>query len=197
MGFRISWLATQAPVPEVVAALGARKSGQSGDFMDFDLSIGRLSNGWTIIWSEDEEFFDDPCAISLSLSFPLLTCWVNETIMHSRVRSVANGIEKWSIWHEGDEDPTHIGSAGNPPAELSELIADAREQQSADNEVDYLFDVPLIVAEGICGFKHDQIINEESSFEELLAQRKSKSGDTRSVQKVGWLSRIFGRSNRA
>jgi hypothetical protein len=53
MGFRISWMATQAAEPEVLSALKARKSGASGEYIDFDLSIGSLGNGWIIIWSED------------------------------------------------------------------------------------------------------------------------------------------------
>jgi hypothetical protein len=192
MGFRISWMATQAAEPEVLLALKARKSGASGEYIDFDLSIGSLGNGWIIIWSEDEEYFDDPRSLILSSNFPLIACWVNETVMHSRVRKLSNGKEEWAIWHEGDENIAHIDSSGNPPAELTKLIAEAREQQALDNEVDYLFDVPLLIAASICGFKHDEFMDDTIAFDEISIEAESGMANAPPTQKGSWFSRLFG-----
>ena len=99
MGFRISWMATQQPVDVVLPLLDATATGESGDIADFDLSIGVLPSGWTLVWAEDESFFDTPSADMVQGLSPVLTCWVNETIMHMRVRYYDKGELVWQAPH--------------------------------------------------------------------------------------------------
>ena len=189
MGFRISWMATQQPVDVVLPLLDATATGESGDIADFDLSIGVLPSGWTLVWAEDESFFDTPSADMVQGLSPVLTCWVNETIMHMRVRYYDKGELVWQAWHEGDEVPTHIAGEGALPSDFAVLVEAARAAQAADREVDYLSDVPLDMAEHICGFKHDSYCD-NVSFQEIRLNASAASGKGESR---GFLSRLFGK----
>lgn len=184
-------MATQAPLETVVKAMHGNLTGESGEFFDFQFSGTELANGWMIIWSEDQELFDPPYASSLSNNFPLITCWVNETVMHSRSIYFKDGQEKWMILHEGDVDNFHIEYRGTPASDLETLIVDARLAQTNDPDVDYMFDVPLVVAQRLCSFKHDDILEDEPIFYEIKFNNSAEAKSETS-KKVGWLSRIFG-----
>lgn len=197
MGFRISWLATQQPLPTVLAALQFKVTGEAGAYYDFSFSVGALANGWTIVWSEDEEYCSPSLGVALSAESAVLICWVNETVMNSSTRYFDRGRQLWHVWHEGHEDPSHIASEGSPPDTLASLISDARQAQSEDKEVDFLFDVPLNVAEQLCGFKHDDFADEvefmeiQSTDPDYAPKMRPASGLKTPVK--GFWSRIFGR----
>ena len=193
MGFRISWIAAKQPMAAMLTALGAGTTGATGGYFDFPLSVGELQNGWTIIWSEDESYFDPERSAPISQHFPLLSCWVNETIMHSRVIRFEDGEQSWAVWHEGDEVPDHIDHLGQPPEELAALIADAREQRAHDEGVDYLFDVPTTIAENICGFKHDTFF-EDIIFHEIIAIEQPVALIEPPRPASGWLARLLGKN---
>jgi hypothetical protein len=191
LGFRISWIAAQGPIAEVLAALGADTTGATGEYFDFPLSLGELPNGWTIVWSEDETYFDPERSAEISRHLPILSCWVNETVMHSRVIRFEDGEQIWAVWHEGDEISDHIDHFGQPPEEMTALIADARVQQANDEGVDYLFDVPLTVARNICGFKHDTFF-EDVSFREITPGEPAPAAAETPRSASGWLARLLG-----
>lgn len=160
-------MATQAALETAIEPMRGKLTGEFGECFDFQCSGATLKNGWTIIWSEQEKFFDPPNAEALSKNFPLIVCWVNETIMHSRSMLFNDGKEQWMVLHEGDEDNFHIEYSGTPADDIDALIADARSHQLADPGVDYLFDVPLLIAQRLCGFKHDEMMEEEPVFHEI------------------------------
>jgi hypothetical protein len=192
MGFKISWMAAQRPMAEVLAALGTEPTGETGEYFDFPFSAGELPSGWTVIWSDDFEFFDAARGLALSRHFPLLSCWTHEGVMHTSASLYEDGREIWSVWHEGDEDPNHIACRGAIPARTSALIAAAREQQAVDEGVDYLSDVPLELAHHICGFKHDSFID-EIAFHELAPIGRPAPRSNSTASKRSWLARLLGR----
>jgi hypothetical protein len=189
MGFRISWLAARQPLASVVSALKAEPTGRQGECFDFPFSVGEFPDEWSVVWSEDEEYFNPQFSTDLSYHFPLIVCHVNETVMHSSARYFDAGEENWSVWHEGDEVVNHIDFEGNPPVEYSSILAEALEQRAHDNEVDYVFEVPLKLAENLCGFKHDEFL-EDIQFHEILLN--SVAADARS-QGSNFVARLFGR----
>lgn len=186
MGFRICWMATQAPRELVLDTLHATETGQASDFPDFDHCLVDLRNGWTIVWAEDETFFSPKKCEALSRSFPLIGVHVNETVMHSSIVSCENGQTAWAVWHEGDEVADHLDASGNPPESFARIAADARAQQASGDDVDYLFDVPLMLASELCGFRHDAFIGEDGSIRELVIAGPAQ-------KERSWLERLMGR----
>jgi hypothetical protein len=184
VGFRISWIATEASEEAVLAALHAVKTGETDEYPDFDLSLVTAKPGWTVIWSNNEDFFDDARCTALSREFPLLGVHVNETVMYSDARWFDAGELVWKIWHEGSEDPAHLARAGSIPAHAAAIEQDKRAEQKRDDEknpedgVDFIFEVPLALAASYCGFKHDEFEGAEDSCKELesdLVRKKPRS----------------------
>jgi len=191
VGFRVSWIATEASEEYVLSALQAVKTGETDEYPDFDLCTVTAKPGWTVIWSNDEEFFDDARCIALSREFALLGVHVNETVMYSDARWFEAGGMVWKIWHEGDEDPAHLAHIGAVPDHAAEIERAKRAEQKQDDEAnpgdgaDFIFEIPLALAASYCGFKHDEFEGAEDSCEELQSQLVTK-------KRGSFLSRLFG-----
>jgi hypothetical protein len=80
--------------------------------------------------------------------------------MASSAELWSGGRRTWWISHEGEDGPKGLETDGALPASFSAIRSELEEAQRAeggdDAEVDYLFDIPLRVAQSIVGFKHDE-----------------------------------------
>ncbi len=72
-------------------------------------------------------------------------------------------------------DSYHLAADGTPPPLLdtihTEMKAAQDEQGGADADVDWLFEVPLMLATALSGFRHDEealLSGETLSFTELV-----------------------------
>jgi hypothetical protein len=191
VGFRISWIATEASEQTVLSALQAEKTGATDCFPDFELCSVAAKPGWTTICSNDETFFNDDRCMALAREFPLLGVRVNETVMYSDARWFEAGELVWKIWHEGHENPAHLARSGDVPVQAAMIEQAKRAEQKQDDEqnpgngVDLIFEIPLVLAASYCGFKHDEFEGGEDSCQEIqsrLVDRKPRS----------FLSRLFG-----
>jgi len=66
-----------------------------------------------------------------------------------------DGAEQWFVVHDSEDGLTSLEVIGNPPASLEPIRARQMALQEGVNDVDYIFDVPLAVAETFVGFRHD------------------------------------------
>lgn len=194
MGFAITWFA----VPEQHAAdflkqLQLTPTGERGEFPESKIAYARLTTGWAILWygQYDCPFFGDRELASLSSGHDIIRCLVEEHVMASSAELWSSGRQQWCISHQGEDGPKGLGVSGSPPDSLKAIRAQMEEAQRAeggdDAEVDYIFEIPLKVAQQIAGFKHDEVCGSVTgrTFEVLV--RASSQG--------GFLSRLFGRKN--
>jgi hypothetical protein len=74
--------------------------------------------------------------------------------------SASGGVRIWWISHEGENGPKGLSTAGKLPESFSSIRNEMEKaQRTAGGDgagVDYLFEVPLRVAQSIVGFKHDE-----------------------------------------
>ena len=82
--------------------------------------------------------------------------------MWSAVRLHEKGKEIWSVSHASWKDKCNLESSGMPPAQLAgireEMLEKQREQDSitaSGMSIYYVFDIPVMLAESICGHRHD------------------------------------------
>lgn len=72
----------------------------------------------------------------------------------------SGGIRKWWLSHEGDDGPKGLSVNGDPPASFVSIRDEMERLQRAEGgdeaDVDYIFEIPLRVAQSIVGFKHDE-----------------------------------------
>ena len=190
MGFAITWFA----VPEQHAAdllkqLQLTPTGEKQDIPEAPIAYAHLNTGWAILWfgQYDCPVFGDRELASISSRYDIIRCLVEEHVMASSVEFWSGGRQQWWISHQGEDGPKGLEVTGSVPDSLKTVRAKMEEAQRAeggdDAEVDYIFEIPLKIAQGLAGFKHDEVC--DCVFEVL--ERSSSEG--------GFLSRLFGRKN--
>ena len=191
MGFAITWFA----VPEESHAafcsrFGLAPTGETLEVPDCLIATAKLDTGWRLIWygKYDCPFIGDREMADISRSYDIVRCQVEEHVMASRSELWSAGRRKWFVSHEGEDGPKGLDVDGVLPDTFiamkreMEAIQLAEGGESAD--VDYIFEIPLRVAESIVGFKHDQSCGHmpDGAFHVM----------TRTEAKHGLLARLFG-----
>ena len=65
------------------------------------------------------------------------------------------GKELWYVMHDSEDGMTSLDSTGQTPAALAGLHGAALAEQVSD-DVDYMFDVPILLAQHVTGYRHDE-----------------------------------------
>ncbi len=99
----------------------------------------------------------------------------------------SGGRKVWEVVHDAQDNVNHLESAGEPlPASLELYRAKAAASHATDVEVDFMFDVPLLLARDITGFKHDEKLEEGAALFRIdLVSEKASTGMT-GGQKAWW-----------
>jgi hypothetical protein len=100
--------------------------------------------------------------------------------MYSSAELWENGTRIWKIEHQADDGIKNLAFTGKLPAAFESIRNKyALKQEEADRNnggVDYYFEIPLVLAQQMTGFKHDKKNPEiDGRFEELIeSERKAK-----------------------
>lgn len=195
MGFSLSWLATKGkPSETVLAELELRATGVEGIAGDSAAVGTTTTSGWYLIVLDEAEhrLIGDAVIARLSRGCEVLTCTVEEHVMFSQATGWHDGRELWRVTHRGEDGPVGLDTRGDLPAQFSRIRDDLTAQQQAeggaDADVDFLFDIPVVLVQAFTGFKHDESgPDEPSAFEVLESTRSAPS------PKPSWLGRLLGR----
>jgi hypothetical protein len=195
MGYAITWCAVrEAAAEELLSRLGLSPTGRSEQEPESALSTAKLKSGWRLIWSNTYA-----CPI-LSQALParssgheVVLCMVEDHVMASSAELWSGGKRRWRISHEGENGPTGLDADGALPECFAAIRQEMEDKQAKEGgeaaDVDYLFEIPLKVAEVIVGFKHDE---DHDSVVEGDFVVLSKDGERR-----GFFSRLLGAISRA
>ncbi len=112
---------------------------------------------------------DDRLLARLSMRAEIVACSVHETNMSSFAAAWEGGRERWSVLHELNLDPRHLASEGEVPPALATFVKKANER--AEEEVDFVFEVPIDLCERLTGFRHDASAMDELHWEALREKR--------------------------
>jgi hypothetical protein len=163
VGFSITWCAVrEAEADRFVDAVGLRPTPETEEYPESPFSMAVLDNGWRVIWcNEYGSPALDPKAIeAASMASDVLLCLVEEHVMASSSELWSQGKRKWKISHEGENGPKGLDSSGELPECFKGIKAEMEQAQIAEGgeaaDVDYIFEIPLKVAQSIVGFKHDE-----------------------------------------
>jgi hypothetical protein len=162
MGFSISWLAVRGK--DRAAILSTLRLAGTGEYEEIPESLfqaAELANGWYLVvadgcaYAEGEAPLDD-----LSKGGEIVTCSVEEHVMWSSATGWKNGKQIWSIVHDAQKNSDHLHAKGELPPVFAGVRDNLIRAQRNDSDVDYIFDIPVQVAEAITGFKYDQSVAE-------------------------------------
>ncbi len=172
MGFAISWLAVRnSKENSPLDVLGLEKTGETEEIPESEWSTTRIGN-WTVVWSdrfEPKEFRD----ARSKLGGEVIMCDVEEHVMYASVAAFKDGNLSWRIVHNAQKARDHLLVEGAPPQSLPKIHTEQFARVSEDREVDFIFDIPVRVAQELVGFRHDEAV--ERTFEVLRSAAGSKS----------------------
>jgi hypothetical protein len=164
MGYAITWCAVrESAADQIVKMLGLTPTGETEQFPESLISMGRFDTGWRVVWYNRYScpFLREEDLAKLSLGQDVLLVLVEEHVMASSSALWSEGKRKWSVSHEGEDGPRGLSVVGDAPEALAAIRTEYEERQIAeggdDADVDYIFEIPLKIAQSLVGFKHDEV----------------------------------------
>jgi hypothetical protein len=189
MGYAISWIAFQdKTAAQGAELLGLFLSGRLEQEPESMFCGVRLDKGWYVVVINEygHKLVSDRSLGRLSGSGSVIAATIEEHVMFCSAEEWNGGKLIWKVSHQSEKGPRHLEETGSPPvrylAVKERLLAAQQREDEGAREVDYVFDVPLELAEAIVGFKHDRLINERFEVLKPVAGR-------------GLLSRLFRESS--
>jgi hypothetical protein len=191
MGYAVTWCAVrEEAADQLLSHFGLSSTGETEEDPESRFSTAKLTTGWRLIWSNKYA-----CPI-LAKSLPtfsggheVVLCQIEEHVMASSAELWISGNRRWLVSHEGENGPKGLEAEGDLPQCFTSIRKEMEEAQSAeggdDADVDYIFEIPLKLAQALVGFKHDE--NHASAVKGSFAVLSGgKSGK-------GLFSRLFGK----
>ena len=163
MGFSITWFAVpEASADSFLQKLGLVRTGDTEDCPDSLISSAVMDTGWRVLWYNKYlcPFLGTEAVRELSGEHDILVCTVEEHCMDSSSALWRAGQRLWYLHHDGSGGAKGLDVDGSPPDYFPSVRADMEREQLAAGgptaDVDYLFEIPLSVAQRLTGFKHDE-----------------------------------------
>lgn len=163
MGYSISWLAVETTeLDQLFGRLQVSETSEPDPVFEASLSGVPLHGGWFLLVAQGIEYrLTDPAVLGeISRKWPCLTCVVEEHAMVSSAALWRGGHVVWSTGHDAEQGMFHLYATGDLPPSFRELRDRTMQEQTRaggqEAGVDLVFDVPLLLAKELVGFKHDE-----------------------------------------
>lgn len=198
MSYSQSWLAVRGKQPAaVLEALGLRVTGTREEIAESPIVGAELPSGWYLVVAgrSGHGLMLDQTVQRLSAGCEIVTCDVEEHVMVSVATGWKEGQRVWSVTHDAQRDMGHLQVEGELPATFASIRDRLRsEQQTAGGskaDVDYIFDIPVELAQTLTGYRHDADIPGAGAapFEVLV---ETSSSAPASAGRPSFLKRLFG-----
>lgn len=163
MGYSLSLIAVQSAEPDLaLSRLGVVRAGEACEYAREPLSGQALANNWYLIVARgcDSPLLKPKLLGPLSEHHPVVACSIEEHVMFCAAEYWAGGALVWKAEHVGENGPIHLETLGVLPPGFEEMAESFKERQAAEGgekaDVDYYFEIPLVAAKSVIGFKHDE-----------------------------------------
>jgi hypothetical protein len=199
MGFSQSWVAVRGkPRAAVLEALGLHGTGKREEIAESPIVGAELPRGWFLIVTDRacHRFLDDRVLEGLSAGCEIVAGYVEEHVMVSTAAGWNDGHMTWSVTHDAQTDIEHLEAQGELPAVFGAIRDGLRVDQQLSGgrhaDVDYLFEVPVMLAESLTGYRYSADFPEgaDRPFEVLVETSASQSPNE---ERPSFWNRLFGR----
>ena len=196
MGFALSWLAVKGkPVADILRELRLRPTGTQGLEGEEPFASAQSDAGWFLIVMNGAEhhFLASDVIGPLSAGCEVMTCTVEEHVMFSESAGWKDGRQLWRVRHEGENGPVGLEEEGTLPPEYASIRDRLTRQQVSEGgataDVDYLFEIPVVLVQAFVGYKHDEINSAfaRDGFEVLELEAATS-------EKRSWLGRLIDKT---
>ncbi|MBS0384193.1 MAG: hypothetical protein JSS00_02460 [Proteobacteria bacterium] len=174
MGNAISWAAFEdIDKNAALERTRLRDTRTEDEYRESEFSGGG-SGTWFVIQSNDYDFAAADKVGLLSKDCRVIGCQVEEHVMASTACCFERDKVLWAVTHLGVDGVTYdLAVVGTPPTIFEEIRSRLAAEQDAaggkNADVDFMFDVPIELAKGICGYRHDE--DTATPFTELATLR--------------------------
>ena len=157
MGFRVALITVRGiDADTLYERYGVQRTGQREEIAESPVCGATVSTGWELLYLNDYPRPHSELLAKLSVNAELLFCDVNETCMSSFATRWENGVEKWVVFHDGQQSLTHLVTDGELPDEYTSIRdAKLREQEDDGDDVDQIFDVAIDLFASLTGVRYD------------------------------------------
>ena len=181
----------------MLETLALRGTGTHEETAESPVVGAELPTGWYLVVAGDlgHRLMGDPTVQRLSAGCDVVTGDVEEHAMVSVATGWKDGQRVWSVTHDGQQDMYHLQTEGELPAAFTDIRDRLRSEQHAAGgrkvTVDFIFDVPVELAQALTGYRHDADIPgaRADPFEVLV---EIPSGASASTSRSSFLRRLFG-----
>ena len=178
MGYAVKWYAVRSPAPGLLATLGLAETGELQQVPDAPLCYQRGPEGWSLLFSNRMRVLSDETLAELSQGGEVVACSVEEHVMFSQAEHWVNGALVFRVTHEAAKGLGHLSVEGTATHRLNEIHEAAKTRQATEGGeeagVDHIFDVPVDLAQELCGFTHNSLRGAEQwvVVEEIAGESK-------------------------
>ena len=166
MGYAVAWLAVRTADHEAFFAKSqVRPTGEPGELLSTAIAGAALEGGWYLLVAQGcgHRLIDPGLLTTLSLHWDCVACSIEEHLMFSSASFWRSGEELWSISHDAQEGMSDLTATGDLPASFEatreRIVQEQESEGGASAEVDLIFEIPLLLAREVTGFKHDEEVN--------------------------------------
>ena len=163
MGFSVMWYAVRgAPRDQVLAAFRWEVTDEAAEFPDAPVAVARHRGEWELVHFQLRQvpMPMPPPARLLAAGREIVACCVDETTMTSAALGWLGRRELWSVVHRGHEAVDDLTVEGDPPDGFARARDACFERQRSEGGADCVFEVPVLLAEQVVGFRHDGAVGE-------------------------------------
>lgn len=162
MGFCVQLIAVTGKETHAIRReFGVVATGRREEIAESPVVGAALPNGAYLLYINDPDKIvpEDKVFARLSKGASLVACYANETVMNSYACGWANGIERWSVFHDAQQDIKHLETSGTLPPEYQTIRARLfAEQEADDGGTDFIFDIPVELFAALGGIRYDHDI---------------------------------------
>ncbi|MDN4056488.1 hypothetical protein QPK32_25860 [Massilia sp. YIM B02763] len=162
MGHSLSWFAVSGQdAAALLDELQLVRTGQTTDHPGRGIHCATLPDGAFMLHIDDVDsrLTAAPFLKTLSAKGQVILCRAEEHVMFSTVACYRRGELAWSVEHDAQQDICHLAIVGDAPPEAAAMRAAALAEHDqgpcGDADTDYMFDVPIRLAEMMTSFSHD------------------------------------------
>jgi hypothetical protein len=174
MGFSLSWVAVPPSARDtLLTELALVPTAEFEEVPESPTTGVSLPTGWYAVVANRCDYVTGrlPALAAVSRAADVVACSVEEHVMASWAGGWSAGRQVWEVAHDAQSGLRHLEASGALPAAYAGIRDRLLAEQDRDPQgADYVFDIPVALAEATTGFRYDQVVGEARPFEVLRSR---------------------------
>ena len=175
MGYSLAWVGVHGVAyDEVLQRLSLHPTGEVASYVQSKVSARGIRGDWTLVVAKqfNNRIVSASALAALSVGGEAVACSIEEHVMYTSSEFWSNGSKQWRVEHDAQKAFDHLATSGTLPENFDSVQAKyaalQQDEGGKEAEVDMYFEIPLILAQSLTGFKHDEVSDRDAKFAVLV-----------------------------